>query len=525
MDKSHDRILKISGATLPPIIFIALFSILPLILLVIEFKPRDVRIIFEENLGIIEFTFVQALISAILVVLLGVPLSRITARRRLPKTFDVFLKVLSKIPFVIPGISMALGFMLFFGRKGLLNILLKPFGMSISILYSFPAVLLGHVFYNIPVVVYTVGTLWEKIGGEILESAKIDGASDTKILLRVEIPLLIPSILSSFLMAFTYCFTSFAVVLILGGVRYSTIEVAIYTYLRILLDFRSALALTILQMIFLAGIAVLRYTIGRNPEVFHGETLKEKMRTSDWIYLTALSFAIFAPLFLSLMGGFVERGGWKFSLDGLRYLFQRTWESVLGTNIVDVFKDTFSIALMASTISTFVALLSSRISVFHYPLFSVIAYIPATISTVTLAMGYVLLEGIFKLSEVLMISLLHATISLPMTHMILESAWRRIDPSLEDSARVDGAGTFRVFSHVQLPLMWRGLLRAFTLAMAISMGDLAGVVTLSRHTFTLSSAIYRLFSSRHVTEALALNSIMMLVVLAIFALGEILGED
>ena len=124
-----------------------------------------------------------------------------------------------------------------------------------------------------------------------------------------------------------------------------------------------------------------------------------------------------------------------------------------------------------------------------------------------------------------MISMLHAVISLPMTHVILESSWRRIDPSIEESAKVDGAGAFRTFFSVQLPLMWRGLARAMTLAFTVSMGDLSGVMTLSRRTVTISSAIYRLFASRHVKEALSLNTLMMIVVISIFFIGERLGRD
>ena len=220
----------------------------------------------------------------------------------------------------------------------------------------------------------------------------------------------------------------------------------------------------------------------------------------------------------------MKRGSWGFTLEGFEYLFKGTWSSVLGVPIHRVLKDTFLIASISSVVSTVVSLLSSRISI-RIPSFSLLPYLPTTISTVTLAMGYVILGMRMPIGEIVLISMLHAVISLPMTHVILESSWRRIDLSLEESAKVDGAGVFRMFFSVQLPLMWRGVVRAMTLAFTVSMGDLSGVMTLSRRTVTISSAIYRLFASRHVKEALSLNTLMMIVVISIFFIGESLGRD
>ncbi len=523
MDRGHDRILRLWTFTLP-VLFTFFFLIYPLALLLSRFRPGDILEIALENSGVVKFTFFQAFLSATLVVLIGIPLARILARRRLPSYMASSLNVLSKVPFVVPGISMALGFMIFLGRRGLLNTLLSPLGLKVDILYTFEAVLLGHVFYNVPVVVYVVGTLWERLDGSLLEAAEMDGAGELKSLFLVELPILLPAIASSFLMAFTYCFTSFAVVLILGGVRYSTIEVSIYTYLKVLLDFRTALSLTIFQTLFLAFVALIRYSLDRRVHFQAGEPLKRDMKPLDWLYLIFVTVIVIVPLILSVLGGVLKRGSWGFTLEGFEYLFKGTWSSVLGVPMHRVLRDTFIIALMSSVVSTVVSLLSSRISI-RIPSFSLLPYLPTTISTVTLAMGYVILGMRMPIGEIPLISMLHAVISLPMTHVILESSWRRIDPSIEESAKVDGAGVFRTFFSVQLPLMWRGLARAMTLAFTVSMGDLSGVMTLSRRTVTISSAIYRLFASRHVKEALSLNTLMMIVVISIFFIGERLGRD
>ncbi|HEY8541966.1 MAG TPA: ABC transporter permease subunit, partial [Pseudothermotoga sp.] len=227
--------------SLVPIVFIGTFLIYPLVLLFLRFPNGDLHQILLKNAAIIKFTIFQALISAFLTMLLGIPGAYLIARTRLPKTVKSLLKSASMVPFVLPGISMAIGFLLTFGNNGIVNSVLSFFNLRIRILYTFTAVLIGHVFYNFPLFIRIVGDAFERIDKSLLEMANLEGASKFKRFWHVELPLMTPAIGSAFALSYLYCFTSFAVVMILGGIKYSTIEVSIYMYLRVLLDFESAL--------------------------------------------------------------------------------------------------------------------------------------------------------------------------------------------------------------------------------------------------------------------------------------------
>jgi thiamine transport system permease protein len=130
---------------------------------------------------------------------------------------------------------MAIGFLAIYGRNGLLNSTLALFGFErLQILYSFGAILLGHVFYNAPIVILILGNALKRIPSDLLEMARMDGAGKLTRFLKVELPLAVPALVNSALLIFSYCFTSFAVVLILGGAQFATLEVSIYMYFRLL---------------------------------------------------------------------------------------------------------------------------------------------------------------------------------------------------------------------------------------------------------------------------------------------------
>lgn len=226
-----------------------------------------------DNLSKIKFTIYQAFLSSLLTMLLGLPGAYLVGRTKINPVIKRIFKVMSSIPFVLPGITMAIGFFLTFGKSGIYTRLLRLFGLDLQILYTFSAILLGHVFYNFPLFIRIVGDAWENIDGYIIEAAKIDGAGKWEIFKKIELHLLMPSILRAFFLTYIYTFTSFSVVLILGGIKYSTIEVAIYMYSRITFDFKAASTLMVFQLLF---ISIIGYVLSIKRETY------EKITISIW---------------------------------------------------------------------------------------------------------------------------------------------------------------------------------------------------------------------------------------------------
>ena len=112
---------------------------------------------------LILFTLKQALLSAGLSLALGFPLGWLLARYRFPG--KELVRAFTLVPFVLPPITVALGFILFFGYAGYLNRgLMALFGLSsppLRVLYSLWGIVLAHAFYNSPVFSRFVSAAWE----------------------------------------------------------------------------------------------------------------------------------------------------------------------------------------------------------------------------------------------------------------------------------------------------------------------------------------------------------------------------
>lgn len=467
-----------------------------------------------DNLSKIKFTIYQAFLSSLLTMLLGLPGAYLVGRTKINPVIKRIFKVMSSIPFVLPGITMAIGFFLTFGKSGIYTRLLRLFGLDLQILYTFSAILLGHVFYNFPLFIRIVGDAWENIDGYIIESAKIDGAGKWEIFKKIELHLLMPSILRAFFLTYIYTFTSFSVVLILGGIKYSTIEVAIYMYSRITFDFKAASTLMVFQLLF---ISIIGYVLSIKRETYEKNYHKHLERFPKWgyVFFVISTLLIFAPLIYSALSGFLDYYG-RFSLKNFEFFKNENLEYLVGATVKDIIFYTILISTSASVIS----LVISTIAGYYSSRGKKITYlilIPAAMSSVTIAFSYVLIN----IPTLLKIILTHSLITLPISFGIIESGWRSIPNSIIDAARVDGAGRFKTIVKIAIPLLKGFLFTAFIYSFTISVGETSGTLTLAEPPImTFSAVVFRLMSSRNTEIAMVLNTFYFIFVVSLFLINE-----
>lgn len=143
-------------------------------------------------------------------------------------------------------------------------------------------------------------------------------------------------------------------------------------------------------------------------------------------------------------------------------------------------------------------------------------------SSVSLAFSYVLID----IPVLLKIILVHSLINLPISFGIIESGWRNIPQNIIDSAKIDGAGTFRWFSKVAFPLMKNSIFTAFVYSFTISVGETSGTLTLAEPPITTFAAVvFRLMSSRNTEIAMALNTFYFIFVVTLFITIEALRKE
>lgn len=105
-------------------------------------------------------------------------------------------------------------------------------------------------------------------------------------------------------------------------------------------------------------------------------------------------------------------------------------------------------------------------------------------------------------------------VSFPLMYQSVKAAIEGVDPNFENAARTLGAGEFRVFFTITLPLAWNGVIAGFVLAFARSLGEFGATLMIAGNipgkTQTMPLAIYFYSESGMTQEATVLVLIMTL---------------
>ena len=234
---------------LPALLFLITYYFYPLSkILSITFDPstltndNNLRITYHALL----FTFYQAALSTILTFLLGIPSAILFARFNF--FGKSFLRTLTAIPFMLPTVVVAASFNSLLGPRSLFSTLfsLSPFTFQGTL----TAIILAHVFYNTTIVVRLIGNALSTLDPKLDGAARSLGADSFRVWRYITLPLLRPSLLAAALLVFLFDFTSFGVILLLGGSNFVTLEVGIYIQALKLLNLPLAAILAVVQLIF-----------------------------------------------------------------------------------------------------------------------------------------------------------------------------------------------------------------------------------------------------------------------------------
>ena len=177
------------------------------------------------------FTTAQALASTALAVAIGLPAAYVFAHIRFPGR--AVARALVTVPFVLPTLVVALAFQQLVGPDAVGTIWV---------------ILAAHVFYNVAIVIRLVAGVWANLDPRAEEAARLLGADRWATLRAVTLPALAPAIASAAALVFVFSFTSFGVVLVLGGPDLDTLEVVIYRLAIRLVELPAAAVLSIVQI-------------------------------------------------------------------------------------------------------------------------------------------------------------------------------------------------------------------------------------------------------------------------------------
>ena len=526
---------------IPPLLFLLLFYFFPLgRIFLISFFPEESWHQAPPSaylLGsaiywhVLWFTFWQATISTLLTLLLALPGAFIYASYTFPG--KNLLRTLSTVPFVLPTVVTAAAFRSLLGSHGLLNEWLVQLGglnhVPIQIEQTVWFFLLAHAFYNYTLVLRIVGDSWARMDPRLTEAARLLGATEWQIFHKIILPLLLPAIVSASLLVFIFCFTSFGIILILGGPGYATIEVEIYRQSVQLFNLPLAASLSLVQIVVNFGLMWIYSRLGRNnafsffsdsPASRHQSSKSFQARILIFINLLAMGLLLAAPLLALIAASFKGQDGW--TLTYYKALFLPDRHSVFSAPPSKAILNSLFFALSTTLLSLILGLLAatalSSDKQRNSPFWESIFMLPLATSAVTHGFGYIITLNRPPLNlrdSIILIPLVHSLIAFPFVLRCLLPTLRALPRSLREAASLLGASPFQVWRHIDFPLITKSILIGAIFSFSISLGEFGATSFIARpHTPTMPVAIFRFLSQPgdlNYGQAMAMSSILMLV--------------
>ncbi len=523
----------------------------------------------EDALGLFGFTVFQAAVSTVLSVAVGLPGAWVLSRFDFPGRRTV--RSLTILPFVLPGIMVASGFVAAFGIRGTVSDLFAVVGLGrVSLVGTLELVVLAHAFYNAPLVVRVTTAAWETVDRRAVETARTLGASRRQAVRHVVVPQLVPAVATGALLTFLFTFMTFPIVLALGGLRLATVEVWVFDRVS-QLALTEAAALAVVETVVTLGITYvyLRYEsatrAGSAGGVAERGPERERLLPGDRAWparlralvaprrLAVLGYGVVALLLFVLpMASMVVESftvGDRVTLENWTFLLQRQvagaafqtkpWPAVRNSL-------TFAVGTVVLAVPMGVAVAAVTVGRGDDDgggaVLETLALAPLAVSGVVVGVG--LLEGLvfgvpvppplsalvgverLRVTGPVAVVAAHAVAAYPFVVRNVAPQLAAVDRETVESARTLGASRTRALLDVELPLVAAGVVAGAAFALAISIGEFDSTVILAQggESYTMPVAVERyLTRPQNRGPAMAMGTVLLAVTGAAFVVVDRLG--
>jgi thiamine transport system permease protein len=476
--------------------------------------------------SVIWFTIWQAALSTALTFVIALPLAAVLANVSFRGRRLVWAVV--TVPFVLPTVVVGGAFLATADRWGLEE---GPFALRRSVL----SILAAHVFFNVAVVVRTVGGYWGQLSRDTERAARLLGSSPVRAFFGVTLRRLRPAIAAAAAIVYLFTFTSFGVVLILGGTRQRTIETEIYRYAVSRTDFGTAAGLSVLQLLAVVALVVVTARLrGRLPRADamttdRGRPIESRAMRAGVAGVVVVTLGLLAIPIAALVTQSLSTGS-GVGLGHYRALTERPL--FLTVSPARTIVNSLGFAAVATVIATTVggsaafAIAFGRRSVSR--LLELGYLLPLGTSAVTLGFGILLTfdTGLLDLrSSWVIIPLTQALIGIPFVTRAVVPVLQSIDPALREAAASMGADPARVRRDIDLPIARRALVVGAGFAFAISLGEFGATSFVGRRPdlMTVPLAIERLLGQPGELlrgQAMALSVVLMVTTTIVLLLVD-----
>lgn len=476
---------------------------------IFQYWPNDTNSVSSRYLfSIIKFSIYQAVLSAVISLLLGFFIARMLVRRIFIGRAVIIAAL--NASFTMPSMIVILVVVLYYGKNGFLSDILN------YKLYGLTGILIAHVFLNAPYCARIFLNLMANQNTSILKQSRLLNFTDWQCFRFLDWPIIKPAVLPLTGFIFLICFNSFAVVLTLGGGPKSTsLEVAVYQALRYEFDIPTAAIYASVQLAigFLVALSLFRF---QNIKLLSNNISRTIRPDADKISANLtdgiISFVMLVFWLIPLM--------WllkKIDVDALISVvthsgfYQATlWSFVLAT-ISTLLVFFLIIGLLIRPLQNKNGNDIIAMSLFFFP-------------AIVIATGLFILLIDYSLNHWVMLGLIvimNALVTLPFAYKVIrqpayQTFWRykKLMYSLD-------LNLWQTLNIVMIPLLKKPLLLALSFSWVLALGDLGIVVLFGTQDLnTLPLLIYRRLGAFQLQEGAVTAIFLLLITMIIYYVQE-----
>ena len=454
-------------------------------------------VVLEAILSSIGISVLTVLFCA----LVGIPLAFLFERYTFPAR-RVFA-TLAALPLVLPPLVGTVAFIFLCGESGILAHLVQSvFRLETApwSLRGWTALLLFHTYTMYPFFYVLTGAGLSRIDAALAEAGRSLGAGKVRVLTKIVLPQLTPSLVAAALLTFMTSMASFSAPLLFGGdVRVLTLE--IYTARQ-----RGDLTMALTETVILAGISLTALVFFQRYEGtrrFAAAAMKGTARRrraiatgkARVIAITAgiiFSVLLVLPVATLVLVSFAREGAWTTQTLPPAYTVANYARIFSDSSASDAFVNSLlmsAIASLAALIWSFcvVTLLAKKVGgkvggkggrnwkrLLSW-LILVPWALPGTVVAVSLAEAYgkpsPLLGSFILVGTFWILPAVYFLRFMPLVVRAVQASMEQIDAALEEAASSLGARSWQRFTRIILPLVWPGAVAGTLLAFVIALGE------------------------------------------------------
>lgn len=450
--------------------------------------------------------------------------------------FRKLFTILHIAPYGLPTIAAALAWIFLLTPKaGLFNrFLMWAFGLDhapFNIL-SMPGMIWALSAHLYPWAFLLTSGAFATMDRSLEDAARMSGASQLKTLRKVTLPLVAPSIAAAFMLVFTISIEQFSIGGTIGVLaRIPILPVEIYRAIAVYppdWGFATTLSVVLLGVTSLLIYGQNKILAGRSFVTVTGRETTDRVSLGKWRWIAAaVSFVFIAvAVILPYVGMIAVSLSPSLGADLTWDSFTFKHYAYIFTEHPFVFRAIGNSLLLAFAAATLLAIFTLAVAVVvkrtEIPGRALLAYItrwpvaiPGSVIAVSLLYTYIR-PPIQMVGTIWILLVAYLIRNLPYAYSAAHAGLSRVDPALEEAARIHRTSARRCFFRIIVPLTIPSVMAGWVIAFINSLRELpASLLLFSPGNETISVAIYEMFEEGafQLTNAAALMTVVSLVTL------------